>query len=64
MRTLVVVTYGKGEGKKGSVRMKPVAVENDAVVVDALGDYYVSRAIMTQLGLKDSDLVKVTFEKA
>jgi hypothetical protein len=60
----VVVTYGKGEGKKGSVRMKPVAVENDAVVVDALGDYYVSRAIMTQLGLKDSDLVKVTFEKA
>jgi len=52
------------EKVKGSVRMKPVAVENDAVVVDALGDYYVSRAIMTQLGLKDSDLVKVTFEKA
>jgi hypothetical protein len=59
----VVVTYGKGEGKKGSVRMKAIAVEKDAVPLDGIGDYYVSRGIMAALGLKDSDQIKVTFER-
>lgn len=60
----VVVTYGNGEGKKGSVRLKPITVENAVVPVTNIGDYYISRDIMNKLGLKDSDVVKVTFEKA
>jgi hypothetical protein len=60
----IVVTYGHGDGKKGSVRMKPIAVENSEVPVMNLGDFYVSRDIMNKLGLKDSDSVKVTFENA
>lgn len=60
----VVVTYGNGDGKKGSVRMKPIAVEDAVVPVMNLGDCYVSRDIMNKLGLKDTDTVKVTFEKA
>jgi hypothetical protein len=62
--TNVVVTYGKGEGKKGSVRMKPISVENEVVQVTSIGDYYVSREIMNKLDLHDSDSIKVTFEKA
>lgn len=60
----VVVTYAKGEGKKGSVRVKPIAVENSVVPVMNIGDYYVSRDIMNKLGLSDTDAVKVTFERA
>ena len=63
----VVLMYGKGDGKKGSVRMKPVTVvevKDNAVTLDSvgLGDIYVSRDIMKALGLKDTDSVKVTFE--
>ena len=64
MEQQVVVTFGNGEGKKGSVRMKPIAVENSVVPVMNIGDFYVSRDIMNKLDLKDSDAVKVTFEKA
>ena len=60
----VVITYGAGDGKKGSVRMKALAVEDSLIPAVELGDYYVSRRIMTILGLKDSDSVKVTIEKA
>jgi hypothetical protein len=60
----IVVTYGDGVGKKGSVRLKPIAVENSVVPVMNIGDYYISRDIMNKLGLKDTDTVKVTFEKA
>lgn len=60
----VVVTYGHGEGKTVTVRVKPIAVENSAVPVMGLGDCYVSRSILNALDLKDSDKVKLTFEKA
>jgi hypothetical protein len=59
----VVVTYGNGVPKLGVVRMKPIAVENAVTPATELGDYYISRKIMGLLGLKDSDSVKVTFEK-
>jgi uncharacterized Zn-binding protein involved in type VI secretion len=39
----VVVTYGQGDPKKGSVRMKPLAT-TDGIVMTNLGDYCVSRA--------------------
>jgi hypothetical protein len=58
----VVVTFGAGAPKKGSVRMKAVAVENAAVPIEAIGDYYVSRDILRVLGLADNAQVKVTFE--
>jgi len=64
----VIVTYGKGDGKKGSVRMKPLKVESkdNAVTLESqgLGDYYVSRDIMKALGLSDDESVKVTIERA
>ena len=60
----VVVTYGQGVPKKSSVRMAAIAVENSAVPVMTLGDYYVNREIMNKLGLRDEDSVKVTIEKA
>lgn len=59
----VVVTYGNGEGKKGSVRLKPIKVEGSIIPVVNIGDYYISRDIMNKLGLTDEDSVKVTFEK-
>ncbi len=60
----VVVVYGNGDPKKGSVRMKPLSVEDEAVPVTNIGDYYLDRAILAKLGLRDSDSVKVTIEKA
>ena len=68
----VVATYGEGDAKKHSVRLSPVAVEvvpaEDSPTVTltspGFGDLYVSRDIMRTLGLKDSDRVKVTIEKA
>jgi hypothetical protein len=60
----IVVTYGNGDPKKGSVRVKPISVEDDAVPVISLGDYYVARGILGALGLKDADSIKITFEKA
>jgi hypothetical protein len=44
--------------------MAAIAVENSAVPVMTLGDYYVNREIMNILGLRDEDSVKVTIEKA
>ena len=72
MAEKVVAVYGEGDGKKHSVRMTPVNVEvfpieNPPTVTltsPGFGDLYVSREIMKTLGLKDSDRVKVTFEKA
>lgn len=64
----VVVTFGKGDPKKGSVRVKPLSVElvgcdrDDEVSTEDLGDIYVGRDIMKVLGLSDSDKVKITFE--
>ena len=60
----VVVTYDLKKSCGESVRMKPIAVETSAVPVIGVSDYYVPRSIMNALGLKDSDPVKVTFEKA
>jgi hypothetical protein len=48
----VVITYSNGEGKKGSVRVKPIAVENSVVPAMNIGDYCVSRDIMNKLGLQ------------
>ena len=60
----VVVTYDLKKSCGESVRVKATAVENSAVPVVGVGDYYVPRSIMDALGLKDTDPVKVTFEKA
>jgi hypothetical protein len=72
MAKTVVITFGKGEGKKHSVRVKPIEVEvtpaEDKPTVtlesDGLGDFYVSRDIMDALGLDDSDKIKMTIERA
>ena len=60
----VIVTFGNGDPKKGSVRMEALEVEGAVVPVASIGDYYVSRVIMSKLDLNDTDSVKVTFEKA
>lgn len=59
--TKVTVTYGKGDPKKGSVRMKPLSANHDIDVRD-LGDLYVSRSILKILGIKDTGAIGVTFE--
>ncbi len=64
MEQRIIVTYGNGESKKGSVRMKPTAVEPSSVSLMSLGDYYIARTILDRLGIADTDSVKVTFEKA
>jgi len=60
----VIVTYDLKKSCSEVVRVKPIAVENSAVTVMNLSDYYISRSIMDALGLKDTDPVKVTFERA
>jgi hypothetical protein len=60
----IVITYGNGEPKKGSVRMKPTAAEPSTISLMSLGDYYIARTILDRLGIADTDSVKVTFEKA
>ncbi len=59
----VVVIYGNGESKKGSVRFKAVSVADETVSVISLGDYYVARTVLDKLGIKDNEQVRVTFEK-
>jgi hypothetical protein len=56
----IVVTYGQGDPKKGSVRMKPIHATED-IDPSNLGDIYVSRDIMKSLGIKDSGTIEVTY---
>ena len=60
----VVVIYGLKKSCRDVVRVSATSVENSTVFLADISDYYVPRGIMNDLGLKDTDPVKVTFEKA
>lgn len=56
----VIVVYGEGDPKKHSVRYKPLEAGN--VLVDKLGDLYISRDILEEIGATEKSRVRVTYE--